>query len=376
MRYLAAASIIGSMLAALLTGGGCGRGLFPEVTPTTSITATPVTNAYLYATNFNDGSVSAFARNTSTGAITFIAKQSAGAAGGPAGVAVPIQNDLVFVANASDGNLYEYLIGATGNIANIAKVSSGTTPQLVAIDETGNYVYVTNAGSQTVSEYRINSDDSLTSIDTLSGFTGQPFGIVTHPSAEFAYVSDNTAGVIYSLAIASDGTLSEISEIDSIGRPGELAIDPSGQFLFSDDTVAGTVSVFTFESNGSLVLSGTFGSGGEKPVGIAAMDGNAKTTNEFVFTANMTGNFVLPFLNSGGTLTQQIGITDNTAPTGLAIDPAGLFAYTGNSGNGSIGLIGIASSQCSGGGNCLIRTYASENPANSSAGTQYVATTH
>ena len=377
---MAAASIIGAMLTALLTGGGCGRGLFPEVTPTSSVTATPVTNAFLYATNFKDGTVSAFVRNTATGALSFIAKQSAGATNGPAGVAVPTQNDLVFVANASDGNLYEYLIATNGNIGNIGKVSSGTTPQLVAIDDTGNFVYVTNAGSQTVSEYQINSDDTLTSIDKLTGFTGQPFGIVTHPSARLAYVGDNTAGLIYSLAIGSDGTLTEINQIDSNGtspgRPGELAIDPAGQFLFSDDTVAGTVSVFTIQGDGSLAFSDTFGSGGQTPVGIGAVNGNANTTNEYVFTANMTGDFVLPFLRSGATLTQQTGITDNSGPTGLAIDPQGLFAYTGNSGNGTIGLIGIASSRCSGGGNCLLNAFASESPANTNAGTEYVATTH
>jgi len=39
-------------------------------------------------------------------------------------------------------------------------------------------------------------------------------------------------------------------------------------------------------------------------------------------------------------------------------------------------LIGINSSQCSGNGFCVIKSYASENPANSNAGTQFVATTH
>jgi hypothetical protein len=53
-----------------------------------------------------------------------------------------------------------------------------------------------------------------------------------------------------------------------------------------------------------------------------------------------------------------------------------LFAYTGNSGNGTIGLIGIENSQCSGSGTCLIGSFASESPAKSSAGTQFVATTH
>ena len=91
MRFVLAASIAASIAVLVSSSGGCGKGLFPEVTASGAITPTPVGNAYLYATNFNDGTVSAFVRNTNTGALGFIAKISAGAAGGPEGVVVSPQ---------------------------------------------------------------------------------------------------------------------------------------------------------------------------------------------------------------------------------------------------------------------------------------------
>ena len=386
MRFIVAASVIGAMIVLLTTGGGCGRGLFPVVTPTSSVSATPVANAFLYATDFNDGMISAFKRNSNTGSLSFIAKQSAGADKGPVGVAVTPQNNFVYVANASDGDVYEYSIdqtGTLGNLTSVGKIASGVIPQLVAIDSSGKFVYVTNAGSQTVAEYSINSDGTLSLVDTLTGFTGKPFGIVTHPSAALAYVADNTAGVIYAFSIGSNGALTEIgtpinSNGGTPGQPGEMAIaiDSTVQYLFVDDVSLGVVSVFVIQSDGSLLYSSSFGTGGSRPIGIGAVNDGGGSGINYVLTANMNGNFVQPFSRIGATLTQQASVTDSSGPTGLVIDPAGSFAYTGNSGNGTIGLIGIQNSQCSGGGTCLIRTIASESPANSNAGTQFVATTH
>jgi DNA-binding beta-propeller fold protein YncE len=387
VRLLAASSVIGAMIVVLMSGGGCRPGLYPLVTPTGSVTATPTSaNAYLYATNTTDGTISAFTRNTATGALGFIAQQSAGAANGPVGLAVTPLNEYIYVANSADGNVYEYSInqtGTLGNLTSLGEIVSGSVPQLVAVDYTSSFVYVTNAGSQSVSEYSINSGGTLTLVDTLTGFTGTPFGILAHPSTNLLYVADNTAGVIYVFSILSNGELSEVgspvySNGTTPGQPGEMAIaiDSTAEYLFVDDTSIGVVSVFVIQSDGSLAYSGSFGTGQSRPIGIGAVNDGGDSGNTYVLTANMDGNFVQPFLRSAATLTQQASVSDKTGPTGLVIDPEGLFAYTGNSGNGTIGLIGIENSQCSGSGTCLIGSFASESPAKSSAGTQFVATTH
>ena len=387
-RFLTAVSVVASLIA-LLTSGGCGKGIFPEVTPTAvTITPTPVANAFLYATNFTDGTVSAFARNTNTGTLSFISKRTAGSSQGPVGIAVKPQNDVVYVANASDGRLYPFQIvqsggGTPGDLTALTSISSGVTPQMVAIDTTGQFVYVTNSGSRTISEFSINSDGTLTSLGVVSGFGGRPFGITVNPNGSFLYVDDATVGVLYTYSIASNGVLQQVgspvnSNGSSPGQPGLMAIvfDGSQGYLFVDDMALGVVSTFLIQTNGTLAYSNSVGQNQSTPIGIGAVNGGGGTSNNYVFTANSNGDFVQPFLRLNGTqLTQQTAVADSSGPTGLVIDSAGLFIYTGNSGNGTIAQIGINNSLCTGSGTCLIQTFNSESPANSNAGTQFLATT-
>ena len=386
-RFVTAVSVVASLVA-LLTSGGCGKGIFPEVTPTAvTITPTPVANAFLYATNFTDGTVSAFSRNTNTGALSFISKTTAGSSGGPEGIAVS-NNTFVYVANASDGRVYPFQIvqsgsGTPGNLTPLTSIVSGVTAQMVAVDTTHSFVYVTNAGSKTVSEYSINSDGTLTSIGFVTGlFGGQPFGITVNPQGGFLYVADSTAGLLYSFAIASNGVLTQVghainSNGSAPGQPGLMAIvfDGSQGYLFVDDMAFGVVSTFLIQTDGTLGYSNSVGQNQSTPIGIGAFNSAGGTSINYVFTANADGNFVQPFTRVSTTLTQGTAIADSINPTGLTIDSAGLFVYTGNSGNGTIAQIGITNSQCSGSGTCLIATYNSESPANRNAGTQFLATT-
>ena len=227
------------------------------------------------------------------------------------------------------------------------------------------------------------SENVLTANGTVTGFLGKPFGAVAYPSAQFLYVSDNTAGLLYTYTIGSSGSLTQVgSAVESLGTsPGQpglmaIAVDSTQAYLMVDDTASGVVSVFLIQSDGTLLYSATVGVSQANTIGIGAVNGGGNSVNNYVLTANRSANFVQPYVRVNGILTQQTGITDTSQPTGLVVDPAGLFFYTANSGNGTIGLFGINSSQCSGAAFCEIASYSSESPANSSAGTQFVATTH
>ena len=60
-----------ALLPAILLGlsSGCGKGIFSQVTSSASPTGTPGTGAFLYASNFNDGKIAAFKRNTTKGTL-------------------------------------------------------------------------------------------------------------------------------------------------------------------------------------------------------------------------------------------------------------------------------------------------------------------
>ena len=253
---------------------------------------------------------------------------------------------------------------------------------MVAIEESGAGVYVTNSVSKTLSEFIINAGSgTLSSNGIIGNFAGQPFGIVAHPSAEFVYVSDS-AGFVYAYSVATDGTLTQIgtavnSNGGSRGNPGLMAIgfDGSQAYVFVDDTVLGVVSTFSIQSNGGLIYNSTSFGTTSSTLGIGAALNQSKNIN-YVLTVNTNGNFLQPYQRSGVILSQQSQISVSSAPMGLVIDSAGAFAYTGNSGNGTIGLIGINNSQCGINPFCVITNFASESPANSGAGTSFVAVTN
>jgi len=369
--------------AVLLTAGGCGKGLYPVISSSSgsaTATSTASASAFLYATNNTDGKLSAFARNVSSGALTFIAQYTAGAAAGPMGLAITPNNQFMYVVNSADNQVYEYEIGSTGALLPLTNIAAGTAPQMVAIDDSGRFAYVTNATGKSLTEYTIGSNGELSLKGTIAGFTGKPFGVLAHPSGSFLYVTDEVAGLIYTFTINSDGTLTVLgspvgSNGGAGGEPGlmAIAIDSTQGYLMGDDLASGVVSVFLINSDGTLTFNANFGTGQSTPVGIGALNTNV---NNYVFTANMNGGFVQPFVRSAGALTQKNPANDPNAPTGLAIDSAGLFLYTGNSATGTIAQLAINASVCSGAPLCLVRTVQAEHPTNANAGTQFLAVTH
>ena len=367
----------------LLTGGGCGRGLFPAVTNSGSATATSTTSTtsgFLYATDTTDGMLSAFARNVKTGVLSFIAQYSAGAVNGPMGLAITPGNQFIYMVNSADSHVYEFQIGTTGALLALTSISAGAAPQMIAIDRTGSFAYVTNATGKSVTEYTIGSNGELVANGTIMGFIGKPFGVLAHPSGNFLYVTDNVAGLIYPFTINSDGTLTALgspvgSNGGAGGQPGlmAIAVDSTQDYLMVDDLASGIVSVFLINSDGTLTFNANFGTGQSMPVGIGAVN---TSVNDYVFTANKTGGFVQTYTRAAGSLSQKSPVSDPNAPTGLAIDPAGLFLYTANSGTGTIVQLAINGSACNGAPLCLIKTYQAEHPSNANAGTQFLAITH
>src|SRR6266404_76102 len=106
------------IIAATLNTVSCktGNGLFSQSNGSKSPTATPTsgTGALAFVTNFNDGKVSSFTRNISTGALTLTKGQvKAGAKHGPRGVVAAPSGNFLYVANISDDKIYEFSVDQT-----------------------------------------------------------------------------------------------------------------------------------------------------------------------------------------------------------------------------------------------------------------------
>ncbi len=370
---------------ALGTTAGCGNtfgfGNYASASATPTSSASPGTGAFLYASNYNDGRIAEFARNTSTGALTLKGTVTAGSSQGPRGLAVDPSNSYLYAANYADGYVHEFSISGNGTLSSIGKVASGTNPEAIAITPNGQYVYVINFGNGTngtVSEYSIGSSGTLSSIGTVTGIAG-PLGIAITPDGSYLYVADNTAGVIWSYVINSNGTLTlSAAAMPSLGTTTgtpefeAAASDSSGEYLFVTDLSTGAVSGFMV-SSGTLIFAGTFTTGSvtNQPLGMGlALNGG----NYYLFTANSAGNSVSAFSRLAANLTLLNAIPGPNAPTGLAVDPQGAYVYTGDSGDGTVAQMQINGS-C-GQPLCAMGTFNTESPANSNAGTGFVVMTN
>jgi 6-phosphogluconolactonase len=167
------------------------------------------------ATAGSPGSVSMYAINAVTGALTSTGTIAAGE--DPVAVAVGLSGKFAYVVNAdfgSAGNVSMYAIDATtGALTSIGTIAAGKDPLSVALDPAGEFAYVTNYNSNDVSMYSINSTTgSLTLIGTIAAGLS-PSSIAIDPSGNFAYVTNSGSNDVSMYSIGASGTLTLIATI-------------------------------------------------------------------------------------------------------------------------------------------------------------------
>jgi 6-phosphogluconolactonase len=103
----------------------------------------------------------------------------AGAA--PAGLGIDPQGALLFVANSGSNNVSAYAIdsstGALGQVTGSPFPTGGVGPSAVAVDADTSFAYVTEAGSHDVAAFNIASNGALQPVK------GSPFGVATAATA-------------------------------------------------------------------------------------------------------------------------------------------------------------------------------------------------
>ncbi len=350
-------------------------------------TATAGTGALAFVTNFNDGMVSSFTRNTTTGALTLTGQVTAGAAGGPRGVLALPAGTVLYVANSNDDNIYEFLIdAANGTLSSLLPKSvsngNGSGPNQLAISLPGNtatLVWVTGSGNGTVTSYVVSqSTGQLKSNGPIGGFN-TPFGITLHPTLHVLYVSDTTTGLIQPMTYNfENGVLTKNfpavqSSSPLATKPAAMAIDAGGDTLFTADNVTGEVSSFSIDQTGATCglagcLTPAFSFSNSSNVDASVGVGIAVNTGiEFLFTANQGGNSLSSFVATGTSVNVPPTVaTGFNAPTGLVVDPQAKFVYTADNLDGTVSqstINGSCGSQI-----CAGPLVSTESPAKANSG--------
>lgn len=238
-------------------------------------------------------------------------------------------NAVMVYSRTTDGRLYSASIGAIptgGNGTGSALGSQGA----LATDESNRFLFAVNAGSNNISAFRIteaslsligvtssngmlNAGGSVGGIDTVAGFSVDDSGHLT--------------------PIVSGLQLSAASV-----APEEIGFNPDGNLLIVTEKATNNIDVFTVDRNGVASGPNVVASAAPNPYGFAFGKRNQLFVSDAEGGAGGAGAMSSYAASVSGDLqTITAAAPDNqTAPCWVALTADGLYAYTTNTGSGTI----------------------------------------
>jgi 6-phosphogluconolactonase len=329
----------------------------------------------------NLGTVSAFAINSTTGALT-AAPASPFALGtndsDPTGIAVD-ENGHAYVTNTGSSNISLFDIGTNGALSFQGDYgTSGTVGAAIAVSASGTSAYIAgsstaNASSGSVSGFTITSSTgALTVTPNVPYSAGNPLvGIAIDPAAQLVFTTQGTTDVITAYLINSDGSLTGANgdplSTGQAGNPVGVVTSPlgtsAGGFLYVANPAANSVSGYSYltanappNASGNLLTPvpgttqgspGVFLTEGTSPEGIAI-----DPTGKYLYVTNFQDATVSSFsIDQSGTLTligtpvatgNINGANPTAGPIAVQVDPSGKFVYVVNQQDNSLSVFGSA----------------------------------
>jgi 6-phosphogluconolactonase len=264
----------------------------------------------------------------------------------------PAIHKLYTMTNAAGGN--EVLIyarqpgsGALTFVDSVGTGGNGTGTSLgnqggLILTENRNYVLVVNAGSNTISSLAV-SNDGLTVVDTESSGGTMPVSLTECDGIVYV-LNAGGAGSISGFTLGSDGNLTAIegstkplSGEPSPG-PAQIGFSPDCAWLVVTEKESNLIDVYPVDQNGLAGTPVENASAGMTPFGFA-FDPSGRLIVSEAFDGNTNESAVSSYvINSDGTLTvisDSIPTTE-TAACWVVLAKNGRYAYTTNTGSGTI----------------------------------------
>jgi len=135
------------------------------------------THAFAYVSCVGSNNIYVYTINQSTGALTpsvITATVTTGTYPNPVTIAMVNSKQYAYVSckgiSSSSYYIYIYSVNSDGSLAAVTQVTTGTDPNPVRVDSTGNFAYVSSAGLGTVYAYKIDQDTGV-----LTDVSGSPY---------------------------------------------------------------------------------------------------------------------------------------------------------------------------------------------------------
>jgi 6-phosphogluconolactonase len=157
---------------------------------------------FAYATDFLGNTVSGFAIDPGTGALTALATSPYAAGNHPQG-AVALGSQFLYVANESSNNVSGYAIDAnSGALTELSDspYAADTGPGAIVLTPNGKFLYVANGNGNDFSAYTVNATTGALRPIAGSPFIHDtpslPYGLAIDSSGKYLYVADLNPGAM------------------------------------------------------------------------------------------------------------------------------------------------------------------------------------
>jgi len=287
------------------------------------------------------GTVSAFAVDAETGALSPINAQSSEGPG-PCHVAVSPDGTLVAVANYSGGNIALFPLQDGGGLepatavmqhegASVHARQQQPHAHAVIFDHGGQHLFAADLGIDKLMSYRV-AGTSLEPNEPphadLAPGAG-PRHFVFHPSGRFAYAVNELDNTVTAFAYdAESGALETLHSIGTLpdgfeesNTTAEIRMHPSGRFLYASNRGHDSIAAFAIDGDtGRLEALGQTSTQGSTPRNF-----NLDPDGKWLLAANQNSNSIVVFAvdPDAGTLTPAGHSLEVPAPVCVLFVPEG-----------------------------------------------------
>jgi 6-phosphogluconolactonase len=293
------------------SGGMTPPKLAAEITNPSFLTIHP-NRKFLYAVSeVGNGSVTGFAIDAKTGALTRLNSVPAGG-GVTCHLVVDKTGKSLMVANYGTGSVAAFPLGADGRLGEATMVikhsgssvnarrQRGPHAHAVVLSADNRFVFAPDLGLDQILSYRLDpvkaslspNDPPFAKVAPGSG----PRHFAFHPKGKYAYAINEMASSVTAFRYdASRGALTEIETLSTLPKDfsgednsAELEVDVKGRFLYGSNRGHDSIAVFRIGKDGKLTMVENTPTQGKTPRNF-----KIDPTGAYLFAANQdSGNIV------------------------------------------------------------------------------------
>ena len=319
-------------------------------TPQPAYVSTSPDQRALYAVNWEDqGGVSAFRIDPTTGGLTFLNRVSAEGSK-PNQVVIHPSGRIAVAVNYTTGNVVAYKVRPDGSLTEaywrdqhtgqpLSAQQPGPKAHGIAFSDDGRFMYIADLGLDRIYSYRVDADTGAIT-------AGRPPYANTHPGAgprrlqisssgKFLYVDHETDSEV-SVFAATGTRLKELQKVSTLppaytgpNTTAELVLSTDNRFLYVSNRGHDSIAVFSVTpATGRVVLEANVPAGGHTPRNL-----RLDPTGGYLLSSNEDSGTITVFKvdQTTGQLTQTASTAEVNTPGSLCFVRAAAMSSKGGS---------------------------------------------